>query len=76
MSDPTRERLRALHLLAAGTLAMLIHNPAFDTARGRFTIRFIVVPLLALTGTLMWGLRALRARSRHRRNSKDSRPTP
>jgi hypothetical protein len=29
---------------------MLIYSPAFETARRRFTVRFIVVPLLALTG--------------------------
>jgi thiosulfate reductase cytochrome b subunit len=61
---PTRERLRALHLVVAGTLAMLIYNPLFDTARGRFAIRFVVVPLLVLTGAAMWSLRALRDRSR------------
>lgn len=68
MNDTARERLRALHLLAAGTLAMLIYNPAFDTARGRFTIRWIVVPVLALTGAAMWSLPALRRWIRHRRS--------
>jgi hypothetical protein len=47
-----RKAQRATHLLAALVLAAYIYAPVDADLRG--TVRFIVLPVLALTGVAMW----------------------
>src|SRR5262245_8501332 len=60
---------RAMHLLAGAILLTYVHLP--EPGRLGDVIRFVVFPVLALSGTAMWQAprlrRAVKAARRHRR---------
>ena len=58
----TRSRGRLAHLAMAAVTIGAVYSPAFDAEALRELLRIIVVPGLALTGSVLWYLRGRRRR--------------
>lgn len=64
---------RAVHLLFAGLLGVYFYAPLPDAIVIEGTVRFVVFPILVVSGLLIWKGHALRRRiSSHRRRGESS----
>jgi hypothetical protein len=70
----TRDRLRALHMIAGILLVVSVYVPPPSGSIGQLVLQWIIAPTTVLVGVLMWQWPALRRLGRRSGPGRGGRP--